>query len=42
MENTKLLYYVYITKLQLKWILEFTFSINDISTDLLLGFKPVK
>lgn len=41
MKNTKLLDYVYITKLQLKWIIGFTFSINDICTDL-LGFKAVK
>lgn len=41
MKNTKLLDYVYITKLQLKWILGFTFIINDIFTDL-LGFKAVK
>lgn len=40
--NTKLFCYVYITKLQLKWILGFTFSIYNISTDFLLGFKPVK
>lgn len=33
---------MFMSQNQLKWILGFTFHIYNISTDLLLGFRPVK